>query len=222
MPRLILSMTLLILALAAPAAAQPYPPTFEFTSIMKNYFDDRTGLLQLGDFVVGFAPEGPFNAEVGVVDANNNVLGRFNFRKEKGEPAGVFQYVSVENPAEVTITTPGGYYLVFVVDAGDADDPVRVHDRFQVQAPASVVLDQEVVETVVLGRSAMIDGRFAAPDVVETVVAVYPDGLSRHTFMTAVFEIQKVRALVRREVDRLVADAATGAELERLVAESAR
>lgn len=116
MRRIVILLVLSMFALASPAAAQQYPPAFEFTSIMKNYFDDASGLLQLNRFVVGFAPEGPFNAEVGVVDANNNVLGRFSFLKEKGEPAGVFQAVNVENPAEVTITTPGGYYLVFVVD----------------------------------------------------------------------------------------------------------
>ena len=83
------------------------------------------------------------------------------------------------------------------------------------------VLAQEAVEAVILGRSAMIDGRVTGSDLVETVVAVYPEGLNRHTFMTAVFEIQKVRTLVAREADRLAADAATVAELERLVAVSA-
>lgn len=130
MRRSLLLTALLILAAAAPASAQQYPPTFEFTSIMKNYFDDRTGLLQLGDFVIGFAPEGPLDAEVGVVDTDSNVLGRFKFQPDKGGQDGVFSIVSVENPAEVTITKPGAYYIVFVVNGKQVTRfPFLVHKK---------------------------------------------------------------------------------------------
>lgn len=105
------------------------------------------------------------------------------------------------------------------IDLGHGDEPLRVRDRFDVPAADLPGLAPEVVESVVLGRSSMIDGRIAGPGTVETVVAVYPEGLDRHTFMTALFEIQKVRALVREAVATRAADAVTIAELERLVGE---
>jgi hypothetical protein len=110
--------------------------------------------------------------------------------------------------------------LVIQIEVGEGDEPARVHDRFTVPRPDLAGLTGDVVETVVLGRSAMIDARVVAPDTVETVVVVYPDGLSRHAFMTAVFEVQKVRDLVRWAAAGRAADAVTVAELERLVAAS--
>jgi hypothetical protein len=106
------------------------------------------------------------------------------------------------------------------IDIGVGDEPTRVHGRFAVPEPEASGLTADIVETVVLGRSAMIDARIVSPDSVETVVAIYPDGLIRQTFMTAVFEVQKLRDLVCRGAADRVADAATMAELERLVAAS--
>ncbi|MEL7208158.1 MAG: hypothetical protein AAGK32_08010 [Actinomycetota bacterium] len=105
--------------------------------------------------------------------------------------------------------------LTISVDVGEDTEPIRLHDRFSVEGGAG--LSDEVVEQTVLGRSSMIDARTVGSDGVETVVAVYPDGLDRHRFMTALFELQKVRDLIRRECAVRAVDEATVAELERLL-----
>jgi hypothetical protein len=120
----------------------------------------------------------------------------------------------------LTVTLDGEVGLTVAIEPGQGDEPLRIHDRLTVAAVDRPGLTADVVEAVVLGRSAMIDGRIAGPDTVETVVAVYPDGLDRHSFMTALFEVQKVRALIRRAVADRAADAVVVAELERLVGES--
>jgi hypothetical protein len=110
--------------------------------------------------------------------------------------------------------------LSFTVAVGVGNEPLRILDQVVLDPDVIPGLDDDLVESVVLARSSMIDARIAPPATVEIAVAVYPDGLSRHTFMTAVFEVQKVRDLVRQEARRRAADAATVAELERLVGQS--
>jgi hypothetical protein len=111
--------------------------------------------------------------------------------------------------------------LSFTMAVGAGNEPLRILDQVFLDQEVIAGLDDDLVESVVLARSSMIDARIVPPAAVEIVVAVYPHGLSRHTFMTAVFEVQKVRDLVRREAWRGAADAATVAELERLVGQSA-
>jgi hypothetical protein len=118
----------------------------------------------------------------------------------------------------LSVTLDASAGLVVEIAVGAGEEPTRVHDRFSITGPDRAGLRGDVVEAVVLGRSAMIDARIVPPGTVETVVAVYPDGLTRHAFMTAAFEIQKVRDLIRRGAAGRAADAATVAELERLVA----
>ncbi len=130
MRRIALLTTLMLTMLSAPITAQPYPPCFDFASIMKNYYDDNSGLLDLDLFVVGFAPEGPFNGEVGVINSNNDILGRFKFQDRKFAEDGVFANVRVEAPAQVTITTPGIYNLVFLVEGKQVTRfPFVVHKK---------------------------------------------------------------------------------------------
>jgi len=129
-----------------------------------------------------------------------------------------FSVATLADPLRVNLDP--SVALAVEIEFGTAHEPTRVHGRFAVPEHHAAGLTADVVETVVLGRSAMIDARMVPPDTVETVVAIYPDGLSRQTFMTAVFEIQKLRDLVCRGAAERVADAATVAELERLVAAS--
>ena len=64
----------------------------------------------------------------------------------------------------------------------------------------------EVIEDVVLSRSSLVDAR-PTPEGrgAEVVVVVHREGLNRHTFVEAVFEVQKIRLLLSREVGAAVA-----------------
>ncbi|OWY59458.1 hypothetical protein B7486_74460, partial [cyanobacterium TDX16] len=60
----------------------------------------------------------------------------------------------------------------------------------------------EIVEAAVLGRSALADARPRSDGSgVEMIAVIYPDGLTRHTFMTAIYECQKLRQIITRDVD---------------------
>ena len=66
-------------------------------------------------------------------------------------------------------------------------------------------------------RSAMVDARRAGRDRVEMVVAVYLDGLDRHSFMIGLFECQKLRDVIRGEVQSAAVGEAAISSLEALV-----
>lgn len=102
----------------------------------------------------------------------------------------LFVRLQPEDPQEIGIEPPRG------------DDPLRLNDRVPL-ATHDLGPDRlaEVVERVVLGRSSLVDAR-PTPDGrgVEVVVIVHADGLNRHTFAEAVFEVEKLRLLLAREV----------------------
>jgi len=111
-----------------------------------------------------------------------------------------------EDVAEVRIEPPRG------------DEPLRLSDRVVLQAhdlgPDRLA---EVVEGVVLSRSSLVDAR-PTPDGqgVELVVIVHAEGLNRHTFAEAVFEVEKLRLLFAREVRAAAAAERTLVALEAL------
>ena len=101
------------------------------------------------------------------------------------------------------------------------DGPLRLHD--EVLLPASELgLDRlaEVIEDVVLGRSSLVDARARGDGSgAEVVLVIHAEGLNRHTFLEAVFELQKVRLLLHRELDAAVAAERTVAALRALAGE---
>jgi len=115
----------------------------------------------------------------------------------------------------------------------DPDDPseVRVEQTESVRLHDEVVLDvgslpadrlAEAVEDVVLGRSSLVDARLTGEGTAaEVVVVIHEDGLSKHTFLEAVFELQKVRLLLHREVRAARAAEQTLAALAAAVGPSA-
>ena len=112
-------LTVLALALFAAfvgrvATAQEYAPAVVFESMMDSYFGDTDGLVAFGDYDLAFAPEGPANAMVGLVDSNNNVLAQHNFFPDYRVREGVFARMMVEGPADIQLTEPGTYTMVFV------------------------------------------------------------------------------------------------------------
>ena len=106
------------------------------------------------------------------------------------------------------------------VEQGDA---VRLHDEVVLDA-GDLRADRlaEAVEDVVLGRSSLVDARLTGEGTTaEVVVVIHEDGLSKHTFLEAVFELQKVRLLLHREVGVARAAEQTMAALAAAVGQSA-
>ena len=99
----------------SPVFAQ-YPPAIDFESIMNGYFDDEAGLINFTDYRVAFAPEAPFNGMVAVLDAEGQIVGQHEFYPDYAVREGVFAVIRAVGPADVTVTTPGLYTIVFVVN----------------------------------------------------------------------------------------------------------
>ena len=121
---------------AAPAVAQQNPPAVIFESVMDSYFGEDDGLVSFGNYDVVFAPEGQVSAAVGVLNADGDVLAQFPFFPDYKLREGVFGRIQVVGPADIQLTEPGVYTIVFVVDgkaitrfpfllkqAGDGSDP---------------------------------------------------------------------------------------------------
>ncbi|MBT8077536.1 MAG: hypothetical protein KJO31_03125 [Gammaproteobacteria bacterium] len=123
------------ITLSSLASAQ-YAPAIDFESIMNGYFDDESGLINFTDYRVAFAPEAPFNGLVAVLDAEGTIVGQHKFFPDYANREGVFAVIRAVGPADVTLTTPGLYTIVFVVnnqpvtrfavrleETGSGDDP---------------------------------------------------------------------------------------------------
>ena len=108
-----------VLLIASVAGAQQHKPSIDFETILDTYFDAENGLVQFQGNVVAFAPDGAFHGEVAVLDAQGEIVARHAFR-DSIRREGVFGVVQVEGPAEVTLTKPGIYTLVYLV----AGEPV--------------------------------------------------------------------------------------------------
>ena len=117
LPRLLSCGAILACAFAvAPRSAGQNPgPVFEFESALDTFFNPATGTLRLGDYTVAFAPEGAFRGEAAVVNASGKTVARFPFFDEYRARAAVFGRVQIKGPAEVQLTEPGDYNLIFLV-----------------------------------------------------------------------------------------------------------
>jgi hypothetical protein len=96
--------------------------------------------------------------------------------------------------------------VVEVVGPAGADDPYRFNTGFELPPTTTAGLPAgrvgEIVEAAVLGRSALADARPRSDGAgVEMIAVIYPDGLTRHTFMTAIYECQKLRQIITRDVE---------------------
>lgn len=113
----------------------------------------------------------------------------------------------------VSLEDDGGLLTITVDGPVGPDDPVRLRYRFDVAGAMDPDRLVRLLDAAVMQRSAMVDARPAGPDEVDMVVALYPDGVSRHGFMTGVFECQKLRRIVRGEVEGALASEAALASL---------
>jgi hypothetical protein len=116
-----------LVLVAAPATAQKYPPTIDFESALDTYFDDSSGLISFNSSRVIFAPDGQFNGLVAVLDSDGQIVAKFDYYPDYGPKVGVYASVQAKGPADVTLTEPGLYTIVWVVDGQPATRlPVRL------------------------------------------------------------------------------------------------
>ncbi len=134
-----------------------------------------------------------------------------------------FTCMDGDGPTSLRIGLDAEAGLAVDLELPDGVQPMRLNDRVPLPAAAELTGDRlaEVVEDVVLGRSALVDARPTDDGTgAEIVVVVYPDGVTRNNVLAALFEIQKVRLLLIREVDAAVAAERTVASLEALASEA--
>ncbi len=113
----------------------------------------------------------------------------------------------------VSLEDDGGLLTITVDGPMGPEDPLRLRYRFDVAGAMDPTRLARLLDAAVMQRSAMVDARPAGPEEVDMVVALYPDGVSRHGFMTGVFECQKLRRIVRGEVEGALASEAALASL---------
>jgi hypothetical protein len=126
------------------------------------------------------------------------------------------QLTDIRPPMTVDVLGPTG-----------PDDPYRFSTGFDLPAGAASALPgariAEIVEAAVLQRSALADAR-RRPDGsgVEMIAVIYPDApppgggagtFSRHTFMTAIYECQKLRQIITRDIESAAVSEAALANL---------
>jgi len=110
------ALLLVLLTIVSSATAQQRGPAFDFEAMLDTWFSGDNGLLRLGDYVVAFAPEGQFRGQAAVINDRNEVKATFEFFPDYVLREGVFGKVRVVGPADVQLTEPGTYFLIFLVD----------------------------------------------------------------------------------------------------------
>ena len=95
---------------------QTYSPTFDYEKVLNTYFDDESGLISFQDARVIFAPDGKFNGQIAVLDSDNKILADYRFYEDYKSKEGVYARVQVQTPADITLTKPGIYTIVYLVD----------------------------------------------------------------------------------------------------------
>ena len=114
---LLLTFCLLVVGLASvPASAQQSPPAVVFETLMDSWFSDDNGLVAFRTYDLVFPPEGPAKIAVGLVNAEGEVLAHFSAFPDYKVREGAFARFLVKQPADVQLTEPGIYTMVFVFD----------------------------------------------------------------------------------------------------------
>jgi len=103
--------------------AQP-KPSFLFEPMLDVYFDDSSGLIVFhgSGYDLAFPPDEPLNAVIAVVDDSNTVVESFPFRSEytNTNSNGSIARAQLSGTAEITLTDPGVYNIVWMIDGQPA------------------------------------------------------------------------------------------------------
>lgn len=110
----------LLLAFTSSLSIAQNQPVFIYEQLLDTYFDDTSGLISFGTYDLAFPPDAPFNAAVAVVNSENTVVESFPFFPDYKNKEGAFARAMVQGPADVTLTEPGVYNIVFLVDGQPA------------------------------------------------------------------------------------------------------
>ena len=114
---------LLLLAFSAwggtHAAATP-SSAFLFEPMLDIYFDDQSGLIAFhgSGYDLASPPDEPLNAVIAVVDDTDTVVQSFPFRSQYANRTdnGAIARAMMDGTAEITLTEPGVYNIVFMID----------------------------------------------------------------------------------------------------------
>ncbi len=97
-----------------------HAPAVEWETILDTFFHNDNGTIRLDSYVIAFAPEGELKAEVVIMGDDRKIRARFPFHSEANVRDGAFAKAGVQGPAEVQLTEPGLYNLIFVVNGKPA------------------------------------------------------------------------------------------------------
>jgi len=126
----------LALALAAASAWAQDRPAFLFEPLLDTYFDDSSGLIvfHAAPYDLAFPTKEPLNATVAVVDAGDTVIASFPFRERylNRTDNGVIARAALDGTAEVTLTEPGVYNIVFLIDGTPVSRLPVVLERIEI------------------------------------------------------------------------------------------
>lgn len=111
----IIAKLFIILYLTHSYAIADNAPAVDFENIMNSKFYE-TGTISFGDYRIAFAPEPPFSGYVAVVDTDGKVIGQHGFYEDYANKEGVFATIRAKGPADVNLTAPGIYVIVFVIN----------------------------------------------------------------------------------------------------------
>lgn len=104
------------LALPASAVAQPpHPPAVDLESMLDTFFNNANGIMRFDEYVLAFAPAERIDGKVVLMNEARRVVAEFPFFPEYRITDGVFARAAVRGPADITLTEPGVYNLLFTV-----------------------------------------------------------------------------------------------------------
>ena len=103
---------------ASPTLAQP--PAFLFEPMLDTYFDDQSGLIvfHASGYDLAFPPDEPLNAVIAVVDDTDTVVESFPLRSQYANRTqnGAIARAMMDGTAEISLTEPGVYNIVYMID----------------------------------------------------------------------------------------------------------
>jgi hypothetical protein len=113
-----LTQTLVAAALTMPPAlsGQPaHPPAVDLEAMLDTFFNNSNGIMRFDEYVIAFAPPGSITGKVVVMNEARRVVAEFPFFQEYRNTDGVFARAAVQGPADITLSEPGTYNLLFTV-----------------------------------------------------------------------------------------------------------
>ena len=126
----------ILLVLTWSHASAQRGPAFLFEPMLDTYFDDRTGLIvfHAADYDLAFPTDEPLKAVVAVVDDTDTVVASFPFQDRYGNRTsnGVIARTSVAGTADVKLSEPGVYNIVFLVNGAPVSRLPVVLERIEI------------------------------------------------------------------------------------------